>query len=199
MADSKTAIINMALRHLGQSEEITSPDEDSNAARSASRFWDMALRIALRGYDWPFAMKAEPLRLVTADPTPEWAWGYEYPLNCLKARRILSGLRTDNAQSVVPYKVQAGTRGLMILTDQENAWLEFSFLQLDPSIYPAEFTMGLSYLLAFYMASAMGASLDLGKMSYDLAQMNFAAAAERCLGERVADPAPDAEHIRARN
>ena len=159
-------IINMALQHLGVGVGIASIDERSASARSAKLFYPTALDHALRSYRWPFADKFAALELVAEDPVEEWGFSYEYPNDCVYAHRIQSGTPIDTPETEIKFKVV----GKRIYTNQEDAILEYTSTQDDTHLFPADFTMALSYLLASLMAPAIseGDPFKLGERNQRL-------------------------------
>jgi len=201
MASSKTEICNLALSHLGIGTEISNVDtEQSTDAATMRRFYEIAKDECFRDFNWPFATKFATLALVEEDPTEEWGFSYRYPSDCLRLRRILSGVRNDNRQSRVPYKIGQDDSGLLIYTDMEDAEIEYTKMSDDPSLYPSDFTMALSYKLAFYVAPrlAKGDPFGLGQKSAQNYMLYMNKAANNALNEQQDEEDPQAEYIRSR-
>jgi len=201
MASSKTEICNLALSHLGIGEDIANVDtEQSTEASTMRRFYDIAKDECFRDFNWPFATKFAALALVEEDPTEEWAFSYRYPSDCLRLRRVLSGLRNDNRQSRVPYKIGQDEQGLLIYTDMEDAEVEYTVISDDPSIYPVDFTMALSYKLAVYTAPrlAKGDPFGLAAKSAQAYVLYMNKAAGTALNEQQDEEDTEAEAIRSR-
>lgn len=135
---SQVSICNMALSHLSIGKVIASITEKSAEARACSAFYDQAKDEVLRDFAWPFATRTVTLALVAPQPTPEWAYSYRYPSDCLAARRLLNGSqsaspfpagfsapttapapmgRVMTAQSRIPFRIQSDDAGLLIYTD----------------------------------------------------------------------------------
>lgn len=157
---SKTEICNMALSHIGTAMKITNIDTDkSQEAKSCRTFFETSRDATLRDYNWPFATTYKNLGLIKdlrAEPdefiSQEWSFVYEYPSDCLKARRVLSGIRTDSRQTLISYKLLEFDQKISIYCDVENAALEYTKLISDPVLYPADFIIALSYRLSSYIA-----------------------------------------------
>jgi hypothetical protein len=119
---NKTDIANMALSLIGEGSEIANIDTDASAEASAvRRFQDIAIRATLRDFAWPFAKKTVALAVVAQYPTLEWQWAYRYPSDCINFKRILSGVRVQTAQNVVPFTTGADDAGKLIYTDWPNS------------------------------------------------------------------------------
>lgn len=203
MSLTKTQICNMALYHLGTSKEIAnvdSPSETSEEARTMRVFWDTAKEKILGEFPWPFATKVAALGQVEEDPTDEWGYSYSYPSDALAIRKIQSGLRMDNRQSVIPYQIAQDSGVKLIYTDLDEAIAEYTVNLTGTDLFTAEFCIALSYLLAHYAAPKLSKG-DPKKMKNDMLVLYRLAVSEaksKSLNEEQRDPYPDAEMIRGR-
>lgn len=198
---STTQIANMALSHLGIGKEISNLDsERSNEALTCRRFYDNARDKTLEDFNWPFACKFETLALVGSDPTTEWKYSYRYPTDCLKVRRIPSGIRNDNRQSRVPFKIVQDDAGHLIYTDMVNAQIEFTAVSNDPEQYPANFVLAFSYLLASLIAPRItgGDNFQVGEKADAKYKALIVFAMATNINEEQEEEVPDSEFIRAR-
>lgn len=153
MSVTATDICNLGISHLGAGATISNLRQDQSPEAKVCRlFYDIVLDKVLRETDWNFATRVEPLNLIEENPSEEWGYSYAYPSNCIRLRRILSGLRSDNKYTRVPYSLYSSDGGRLIYTDKGEAEVEFTYKAYNEAIYPAEFTLGLSYLIAFYIA-----------------------------------------------
>lgn len=199
---SKTEICNLSLSHIGVGKEIADLDtEDSQEANACRRFYDIARDTVFRDYPWPFTTKMAMLGLVEENPTVEWRYSYSYPPDCLRARRILSGVRNDNRQSRVPYRIVKGDSGLLIYTDERDACLEYSAREEDVLRYPPDFINALSLRLAAYIAPRLtrGDQTGLGQRALELYLFEMARARASAHIEEQAEELPDSEFIRFRD
>lgn len=199
---SKTEICNLALSHLGVSKEIANLDTERSAEASACRrFYETARDAALRDFPWPFATVMQPLGLIEEDPNTEWAFSYQYPVNCMKIRRILSGSRNDDRQSRVPYKIARGSSGAVIFTDAEDAEIEYTFKETDAGRYQPDFIMALSLRLAAYIAPRItaGDPTKLGDRALSLYRFELSKAEATSVNEEQDDELPESEFIRGRD
>lgn len=150
---SKTEIANLALSHLGIAKEIANLDtENSPEASACRRFYEHVKELTLAEIEWPFATRFVVLGLIEEDPNDEWNFSYRYPSNCIAVRRILSGHRDDTLASIIKYKIGRDTSGKVIYTDQDQASVEYTENITDSTIFPSDFVMAMSYLLAVYIA-----------------------------------------------
>lgn len=207
MASSNTEIANMALAHLGNGKDIADLDtENSSEARSIRRFYNVAREATLADFAWPFATKYATLALVseygdTGHVTDEYDFAYRYPTDCLMLRRIKSGNRNDDRQDRVEYKIAQDDQGQLILTDTEEAEVEFTILIESESRYSAEFVLALSLRLAVYAAPQLtkGDPFKLGDRAMGLYQQAISRAQANAANEQQAAEDADAESIRARD
>lgn len=197
---SKTEICNMSLSHIGSSKEIASLTERSQEAAACSRFYDVTLKATLRDFPWGFATKYISPALVKENPTMEWAFAYRYPSDCVKIRRIVSGSVPDTQQSRIPFAEYQDTGGVLILTNQPNAVIEYTYSADDPARYPSDFTLAFSYRLGAYIAPRVtgGDPQNLGAKCLKLYQFEIGAAVLNSLTESQTVLEPDSEFIRAR-
>lgn len=206
MATSDTEIANLALGHLGQGTEIQNLTTTRSAEALAARmFYDSIRRATLRDHAWPFATKFATLALVSeygdaGHPTEEWQFAYRQPTDCLLDRKIQSGIRNDNRQSRVPYKVARDSGGVLILTDKEDAILEYTLDIRSVEMYPDDFVLAMSLRLAAYMAPKVCGEDPFGMR--DKAMRMYTAEIERARNnsfteeQREEDPASELERAR---
>lgn len=198
---SETAICNLALSHLGQSDEINNIiTEKSAAAQACRRFYDVARDATLGDFSWPFATKYEALNLVATTPTIEWGYSYRKPVDCLFARRIVSGFRNETAQTRIAYKMGRDASGGLIYTDQADAVLEYTMRITDVSKFTAQFILALSFRLALYIVPRINNG-DPFKQQSTLANLyNFeiTSAQSAVFNEEQRDQAPESIMISVR-
>ena len=204
--NSPTGIANLALSHLASGVEIQNIDTEKSAeALACRRYYESAVRRALRDFPWPFATRTVTLSLVSGPPAPptnEWQYSYTYPSDCLRAVRIPNGItRQRSPDNDVPFRIQNdGDGNLLIFTDQKSAMLEYTMYLSDPTQYTPDFLMAVSFLLAAYIAPrlARGDQFKLGARAYQLYQQEIERARDNALNEQTDDQLPDGEFIRAR-
>jgi hypothetical protein len=198
---SKTAICNMAISHLGIGKEIANIDtEASQEAAACRRFYDVSRESTLRDAPWPFATARQTLALIEQDPNDEWGYSYGYPSGCMFFRRILSGDRTDTQDSRVPYKIERGTSGLIVMTDMEDAIAEYTADVTDTTLFPPDFVMALSLRIALMSAPRLtaGDQHGLGRRAYEMYRIEIARVNATAFNEEQLDREPDSEFIRER-
>lgn len=198
---SKTEIFNMALSHLAVGKDVSNLEtEQSEEARVGRRLYDTALRATLAAFNWPFATRIVALALIEEEPNSEWAFSYRYPSDCLNIRRVLSGIRNDNRQTRAPYKMAGDDTGTIIFTDEEDAQIEYTKYIDNPLIYPADFTLALSYYLAAMAAPSLtgGDQFKLGEKALRMYVVELKRAEARAGNEDQVEEEPDSEFVRIR-
>lgn len=200
---SKTEIANLATSHLGIDKEIANIDTENSAeARACRRFFDTARDMVLSDFPWPFATKFADLALVEEDPTIEWGFSYRYPSDCLTFRRILNGVtRIDTLESRVKYKIGRDTDGQLIYTDMEDAQGEYTIQITSVELYPPDFTMALSLLLAGLIGPRIsgGDPFKKGDRALALYRKTIANAQALAIGEEQPDRPAESEFISGRD
>ena len=200
-ASAKTRICNMALSHLGAGLELSNVDsERSNEAAACRMFYESARRLTLKAFPWPFATKIAALALITEQPNTEWAYSYRYPADCLEHRRILSGIRNDTRSTRVPSKLANDETGLVIFTDQENAFSEYTIDEQNNNLFPEDFMMALSYRLATMIAARVtgGDPFKMGDRAMQNFVLQMSQAEATNANEEQPDVEPDSELILSR-
>lgn len=198
---SETEIANLALAHCGSGKQLSNLDTDSSDEASVCRqFFELSRDQVLRDYSWPFATKFRVVSLIEEEPNDEWDFSYRIPTDCLKIRRVLSGQRRDTNDTRVPYKVAADDSGLLFYCDIEDAEIEYTMRQDDPLFYPPDFTMALSYKIAFYIAPRVtaGDPFNLQQKFMQMYQMEMDRAAKNAVNEEQPDVEAESELQRSR-
>ena len=191
----------MALFHLGTSKEIANVDtEQSQEAATMRVFWDLAREKILGEFPWPFATEILALGLIEEDPNDEWTYSYTYPSDALTIRKFQSGIRKDSRSSVIPYRVASDEDTKIIYVDLEEAVCEYTRNVTSTALFPAEFCLALSYLLASFSAYKLTktGSSQLSKDMLLLYKISLAEAKSKALNEEQSDIEPEAEMIRGR-
>lgn len=198
---SKTEIVNISLSHLAVGKEISNFDTDkSEEARTARRLYNLALERTLTDVPWPFITRIAALALVEENPNDEYDYSYRYPTDCLYVRRILSGIRNDNRQSRVPYRILSDSQGTLIYTDMEDAKMEYSVSGVSTQFYPPPVIMAFSLYLAHLMAPRVtgGDPFKLGARALGLYDVEINNAIVKAFNEEQTEEPPESEFIRDR-
>lgn len=198
---SKTEICNLAIANIGVGKNIANLDTEKSAEANVCRLYYATARDqTLRDFDWPFATSFVNLGLVEECPSTEWRYSYRYPSDCLMLRRVFSKIRTDNRQSVIPYKIVRDSAGLLIYCDMENAEIEYTIKTDDPTFYSPDYIMALSFRMAAYIAPniAAGDAMQLTERALKRYYETLSEAQSNAANEQKDDPSPESEFIRTR-
>lgn len=201
MAQSKAEICNVALSHIGVGNTIQDFDQDDSEEAQACRdLYDKALRPTMRAADWPFTRKFAALVLVQLDPTTEWKFEYKYPQDAERIHRILTGSRNPSLQETAPYIIIKGATSASILTDCEDAVMEYFVIETDPSRFTSDFELAFSYKLASFIAPRL-ADGDSRQIKLDMERLfaiEVTVAKAAALNEQQREPEPPSDLESAR-
>ena len=200
-AVSVVDICNFALGHLGISKQIANIDsERSVEALACRRFYEIARNDMMREFPWPFTTKFAAPTLVGTDPTTEWKYSYRAPSDMLCMRRILSGNRNDGLDSRRPYRIGRDDTGGLIYADDVTPTIEYTVLITDPLMFAPDFSLALSYKLAYLVAPQLmaGDPLKLGDKALRMAILYGSKAQAQSINEEQPDQPPESSFISAR-
>ena len=149
---SQVQICNLALSRLGQSG-IQSLGEASAAAEHCNLAWGPALEAALRDHNWNFATRYQALASL-GSPPPHWTWRYAAPSDLARARFILPAAKGDPPPAFeIALADDGATR--IVLTDKAQAWLCYTGLIQNASLYDPLFVDALAWRLAADLAAPL--------------------------------------------
>lgn len=198
---SKTQIANMALVHLGHEKPIGNlMTEKSSEAITARTFYDIAVDMVLSKVAWPFATTFGDAGLIEEEPNTEWAYSYRYPSNCITVRRVISGLRNDNRDQKVPFKIGEDATGQLFWCDEQDAIIEYTKRITETARFSADFTLTVSYYLAYLMAPGItsGDEFKRGELAFALYEQNLLDAENRAFNEQQDEVEPESKFITGR-
>lgn len=191
-------ICNMALARIGHSDRIADLEEKSKAARTCKLFYEQCRDYVLRDFDWPFAMAHIALADLGSPPL-NWAYRYQYPNDCLKARYInVPGIRRFAEEQLIPFEVAAGSNGRVILTDIAAAELVYTKAVTDPTIFDPMFVSALAWKLAAEVAMPLSVEPAIAQSAGQAYLYEIGQAAAHAFNESQADAPILPEFIRAR-
>ncbi len=171
MPTSKTQICNMALGHVGVAATIQDIDtENSVEAENCRLFFDHCREVILETKPWGFAKREVTLASLGSPPTG-WLYRYKYPNFVKRANRIINpASRTPGRGNKIPFKVVDGDDqyGKAILTDQENAVLEYNYNVTDVNLFSATFVQALSLFLATSIAMPLRVNAEIQTVTQQL-------------------------------
>jgi hypothetical protein len=199
---TKTGICNMALRHLHVTTPLSDVDADNTKESLAClAFFDDALNQVLRDFPWPFATTIAALAGQADDPNDEWDYSYTYPSDCLMLRRILSGYgRNETRNTRVPHRIIKSGATRLILTDMDEAEVEYTAEITDLTNLTSDFVLAFSYLIAGLIAPSVtgGDATKLGERSLQKYMFLIENARNNAINEEQPDLPVDSEFITER-
>lgn len=165
-------ICNLALGSLGL-EPITALAEEVKNARTCNLFYALIRDIYLQEHDWSFATKT--IELVEIDPLPDgyarFAYGYEYPSDCLKARVIRDEGGFNNYPFIIKdYVISGPANATIILTNLSEAFLEYTVTMptaADIFLFTSLFIEALSTKLASKIVWPLTKDLRIQKQAFE--------------------------------
>lgn len=203
MAYTNTQIANMALGHVGVSEEIADLEtEDSIAADKCNLFLTQSVESTLESFSWPEATKYETLGLVEdfSDVTTahDWNYSYRYPSDCLMVRRIVTVLARVDPDPPA-YRVGSDDTARLIYTDEEDAVIEYTKRITDPNFFTSLLAEAISWRLAAFIAPSLTRvkGIQQTAMTTFVAVVNMAKV--RSANEQQHPVPPESDFIRARD
>jgi hypothetical protein len=198
---SDTQIANLALLHMGVSERIANlTTEQSRAAESLRVAYNDDRDYCLRDFPWPWATAYATLGLVssaTVAYSTDWFYAYRYPSQCLFIRRIV----TDSGRldtNPVQFRTGRDTQGRLILTDQQDAVVEYTVAVTDPQEFDALFVSMLSWKLAASCGPSLSRLSKIEERAMAMYEIEKFKAQSRALEEGQGPAPAEAEWIRAR-
>lgn len=167
---SEVEIINLALSNI-RAGSINSLTENSLPAQIAKLKYPIMRDFLLTELPWQFARRIVALAPVTTEIF-NWAFAYQYPVDCLKISRLIgsfeelpaassdvvSRIRDSEVRSLrnirqqIPYEVFNFTGTKIIGADQDELRMDFVVKVTDPNLFSNAFTLAFSHLLSAEMA-----------------------------------------------
>lgn len=193
MTTSTVAICNLALDAIGTRSTISSLTENSAEANACARQYTPALEAILQAAHWNFARKQASLALLkdgtqTPDQGVPQPWVYEYavPSDMLSPRYVMPLAVSQNSTFVgtpsVQYPITPPVRFIMssdedtggnpinvILTNQEQAVLVYTYRCTNVNLFSPLFVRALSNYLGYLLAIPLTGDKALAKMAFQIA------------------------------
>ncbi len=189
---------NMALDFVGSDEIIESYNEQSVAAGLLRRRDEPSREMVLESYNWSFARVHLTLALDGDVAPTNWAFRYQYPSNCLKARYIVNP--SDINDQSIPFDVMlneaADTK--TIVTDWEEAELAYTANIVSPGLFSQHFGVTLAHLLAHRMAPKLTRDQNIIEREWQLYNQSLQIASGHDANEAVAKEPRDGDLVSAR-
>lgn len=154
----KIQIVNIALGRIGVAA-IESLFEASEAARVASRYYDIDRQLVLRKYPWGFATRRVQLAQIETKPN-DYKYAYRYPADVLYLRGMYNEY-FDKPIHEQNYKILSDKSGKVLYTDVPHAYIEYTADLEDVSLFDPQFSECLAWKLASDIAFALTGNLQM--------------------------------------
>jgi len=171
---SVVEICNIALTRFG-GDTINSLTEASQGARQCNLIFNTVRNAVLREFPWNFASKIVRLALVSDVTVPGWDYAYQYPSDCLHARRVFSEATVNDVKPAA-FVVMNTPSGRVVLCNIEYAYLEYTARITDPNIYDPQFIDALAWKLAADLAVPIAGDAKLREHCLGMYQRVIASA-----------------------
>jgi hypothetical protein len=176
---AEAGVCNRALLRIGQSQLINDLGQATPIARACKALFADSRDACLEARDWPFARKRATLTALTDGARGGWAYGYSFPEDCIAPRYIEAATDSeDNDDELtssadatglltgarpIPFDLEDGTNGPIILTDQPSAELVYTARITAVPRFTPLFKNCLAYLLASDLAFGIAKKPEVGE------------------------------------
>jgi hypothetical protein len=187
--NTATDICNLALSHIGKGK-ITSFNDNSEAARKCQQFYTIARQHVLVDHDWNFASATRDLAVLANEDTYEdlWTYAYQYPSKALRVKKVYV-VGSENKNSPDPFKIVHSTitKDKVILSDVEDAAVEYTLDIEDVTMFSSQFEMALSFFIANLIAMALTGDKTVKKNMLEEYRASLSRARQVNQSEQVED------------
>ncbi len=156
---TKAKIFNLALKNLRISQTLQSTLQTDRNTIILNEYYESARDEVLKDFDWNFANAYRNLTPTgNISQNPYFLYEYDYPNDCLFARELVN---TTGAELLEFEVAVTETMQKVINTNHSPAILRYTKIVTNESFFPVEFTMALSWYLAFLSAPSISANRSL--------------------------------------
>ena len=169
---SVVSICNLALSNIGK-DNINALTDAGAEARACSQFYEHTRDMMLQAYPWRFAGGTVSLAQVTNDKPGQWGYAYQRPTDCLKVRWVRPAYSEDDLaltrQQEISHQYEAEAQ--RIYCNLSPAFLRYTAMITDPSLFPPLFVDALSWHLATRLAMPLTRDPKVRAEAFQMAQM----------------------------
>ena len=195
MAKDLVNIYNLALSTVGTRAKVSSPTEQSKEVETCNIWYEVSRDVVFRAAYWPSTRSHRRLAVLKErtnlsddwtvdDPSPDWTFAYGAPSDMIAPRYL-----TTFGRFVLEWwRPTTGPAVMAIMTDQEEAILQYSFRQDNMEQWDDSLYLAVVYSLAMNIAmpltgklSRVKAARDAGNLIIGEARANVANAEENRL------------------
>lgn len=212
----QVGVYNLCLGRLGIGQALGAPTENSVPAKLCNRFYDYARQEVLRAFPWGFALKADPLALISGQTFPGWTYVYQYPVDCLSMRVVAdaAGIRrvyssilacdpcwpTLLQQVRMPFQkaLKADGASQCLLSDVVTAYGFYTVDVKNIGAWDVDFAGVVADRLAMEVGGPLQAKADLISAAGTRYEYWKSQAAANAMNEQKDDPVPESPSITCR-
>ncbi|MAH03994.1 MAG: hypothetical protein CL561_00340 [Alphaproteobacteria bacterium] len=147
---NRLEIYNQSNGHLGNSQLISDPNENSPSAKSCEQHYAAARKATLRLHNWKCAGTYRAPSLSTEENLSHWNYMYDYPNDCLKIRKV--SLKGHKEGLLYDTGTVNGQR--VIYCNEPGVIVHYTFDQKNEAQFDPLFTDTLSIELAIRRCKA---------------------------------------------
>tara|TARA_R110000803_G_C11989469_1_gene321878 strand:+ start:22791 stop:23387 length:597 start_codon:yes stop_codon:yes gene_type:complete len=159
---SEVSICNLTLSNIGVHtiDSISGLDLPPEAAACKLHYYP-ARDAVLRDFNWSFAKRIGTLA-ATTEEVLGWAYAYQYPTDCLKARGIYNP-SSKLAADAIPFDTSANAalNNQLVLTDHAEAVLIYTARVTDTNLFDSLFLEAFTLKLGSALAMPLKGDLAL--------------------------------------
>jgi hypothetical protein len=208
MARSNEAICNVALQRVGVTATIDRLDQRIKEAMVCNQVFEMTRRKVLEETPFPFSRKFSLLAQSGSTPL-KWRYRYVYPNDCLHIRSIFPNVGEGYDPSILrrvarershPYELALDdTDEKTILTDIENAIIEYTVDIANPSRFTSAFDSMFAWALAGEIALPLSTDVKFASNAFGMYETEKNRVHATALNEEHSEDSPESEFITVRN
>lgn len=191
-------ICNLALSRVMINEYIHALDENTSGAHSCRIIYPLARDLLQSEYPWPFLMAREQLVALVDGARGGWQYGYTLPADLLRVVELKSPFRNPTTYQRPPFKIEAGSYGRILLTDEKDPELVYIAQNSDPTTFPPSFVDALAWKVAMDLALSVPGKESLLQRCREGYAASLQSALITLLVEGQEEPEPESSFITVR-
>lgn len=161
---TQVQIVNLGLQLISQ-RVIQTMNDNTVEANASNNVWIPCLQECLRGNNWSFAQVIELAVASSPAYTPlNYLYAYKYPANAMAVWKVYNAYTADMKKGEDFREVyDAVNNQRVILTNCQNAYIEYTYYVTDTTMFDPSFVTMLSYRLAAALAMPLNADSEQAK------------------------------------
>lgn len=156
MAYTKLGLYNLALRNLGITTSLQSPEGNDAKVVALNTYYEPAKNQTLKDADWNFARAYRTLALTESakSDNPKYSYEYERPEDCLYSREVYAGIPGEKLQHEPASSYLTGKE--VINTNVYGASLKYTRRIDEEALFSVDFGFALGWHLSYLIADSVG-------------------------------------------